>query len=93
MRDLVSEAIQPLIQRLDNVEANVAISNSELDKLIVKSFNSTLDSSSTISKVPLINGNDPLSEYPRCMYSLLVAGNEKLPDDSHNTWNAMKSLA
>ncbi len=93
MLDTIRPAIQPLIQRLDYVEINVALSNNKLAMLPTKSLNATLDSISTIVKVPLMNGGDPLSGYPRCMYSLVVAGNEKLPNDSQNTWNAGKSLA
>ncbi len=107
IRGEMQAVIQPLIQKLDkidsrfdgiesrlnNVEINVALSNNKLAMLLSKSLNATLDSDSTVAKVPLMNGGDPLSEYPRCIYSLVVAGNEKLPDDSQNTWNAGKSLA
>ena len=60
--------------------------------VIVKSFNSTLDSGGTIAKVPLSSGLEPRSEYPTSIYSLVVAENEKLPHDTVNIWNATKSL-
>ena len=91
--DSIESRFDGIESRLDNVEANVSLSNNKLAMLLTKSLNATLDSNSTIAKVSLMNGGDPLSEYPRCIYSLVVAGNEKLPDDSQNTWNAGKSLA
>ena len=77
---------------VDSLKVTVGALSGKIDILMSKSLNSTLDSGGTIAKVSLISGIEPTSEYPRCIYSLVVAGNERLPDDSSNSWNAVKSL-
>ena len=84
--------VSALSDRVGSMETKVSALSGKVDILTSKSLNSMVDSGGTIAKVPLISGDLPTSEYPRCIYSLLVAGNEKLPDDSPNTWNAVKSL-
>ncbi len=84
--------VSALSDRVGSMETSVSVLSGKVDILTSKSLNSMVDSGGTIAKVPLISGALPKSEYPRCIYSLLVAENEKLPDDSPNTWNAAKSL-
>ena len=85
-------SVSVLSDRVGSMETSVSVLSGKVDILTSKSLNSMVDSGGTLAKVPLISGVLPTSEYPRCIYSLLVAGNEKLPDDSPNTWNAVKSL-
>jgi hypothetical protein len=44
-----------------------------------------------LQKVPLLDGSFPTGEFPETLAQLLVAGNERLPDGTPNSWNATKS--
>ena len=103
IKNAVNEVVQPRFDRLEttvsalsdrvgSLETKVSALSGKVDILTSKSLNSMVDSGGTLAKVPLISGVLPTSECPRCIYSLVVAGNEKLPDDSPNTWNTVKSL-
>ena len=54
--------------------------------------NSTLGRDDRLRIVPLLDGSDPIAEFPSTLAQLIVAGNELLPNGLTNTWNRNKSL-
>lgn len=57
-----------------------------------KQKNASAGRDDKLTLVPHINGMLPNIEFPSSINSILVAGNETLPDGSRNNWNKMKSI-
>ena len=96
LKDLLQEALQPINDRLDIIDAR-------LDRLEVmqrvssaKISNSMRRARDRLDIVPLNNGTLPTTtvDYPHSFEELIVAGNEMLPlSGLNNPWNSTKSLA
>ena len=91
----LQEEIKELRQELrkDTQELRVAIHELKrgLDQVAVRQRNSTLGREERLEKVPNRLGFLPSDDiYPETIMHLVVAGNEKLPNNSTNNWNKTK---
>ena len=83
--DGIDNRFDDIDRRLDGIQAEVRI-------LGAKQANSAKGREEVLAIVPKMNGELPTIEYP-VIENLLVAGNERLPSGTVNTWNAGKSLS
>ena len=75
------------------LEAAVKPLRTSVTILTAKHANACLARAEKLVKVPKPDGKLPTGAYPDTILNLLVAGNEKLPDGTTNTWNKKKSCA
>ncbi len=82
----VKTMLKSIKDQLDRTCTQVSI-------LAAKQHNSSVSRSEGLRKVPLPGGAVPPVDFPTCIMELVVAGDEKLPDGTKNTWNHKKSKA
>ena len=103
IKNLLQEALKPVIDRLDKIDTRLDSMDTRLDSMEVvqrvssaKISNSMRRARDRLDIVPLNNGTLPTTtvDYPHSFEELIVAGNEMLPlSGSNNPWNSTKSLA
>lgn len=76
---------------VDGLKTNVARLTKDVTRIDLRYINSTLGRDDALQRVPLPDGTLPIGEYPASLATLLVAGNESLPNGQLNTWNVTKS--
>ena len=91
--DVLEGKFDVLERKFDVLEGKVDEINIKTSILSAKSNNASCDINDLLTPVPLGDGTVPDCEHPATLSSLIVAGNEMLPNKTANTWNRRKSLA
>ena len=76
---------------MDDLSDTVGKMGQKVDALAAKGTNGSAGRMDKLVKVSGADGSLPTCDYPENLMSLLVAGNESLPDNTRNNWNAKKS--
>jgi hypothetical protein len=90
--DGIDNRLDGIDNRLDGIDNRLDGIHTEVRILGAKLANSAKGREEVLAIVPKMNGELPTIEYP-IIEHLLVAGNERLPSGTANTWNAGKSLS
>jgi hypothetical protein len=87
----VNGRLDSLTEELRTVKGELRTVNHKVDTVLARQENATKGREERLVPVPKADGTLPVNEFPPTIMHLLVAGNEKLPNNEVNTWNREKS--